>query len=108
MMKYLFRCALVYLLMAGSSHAGCPIGTHEWIDGWGNKICKSSNIGGTRSIQGRTRNCPVGTHAWLDSRGKAICRSSQGYQKNNNTSKLCPTGSYKSIDKWGNSICKKY
>ncbi len=107
-MKRISVAIILCLMMIGSANAACPIGTYEWVDKWGNRICKSFSSGKTNSIQGNTKNCPTGTYQSIDEWGNTICRSFRGNQKYYDTSKDCPIGSYEWVDEWGNSICKKH
>ena len=88
--------------------ADCPTGSYDWVDDWGNKICKSFDSGATQSIEGGTDNCPTGTYAWSDSWGNSICKSFSSGQEFHDTSKGCPTGTYQWTDNWGNPVCKKF
>jgi hypothetical protein len=54
----------------------CPIGSHPWVDNWGNKICKRFEDGSTATIQSSTPDgCPVGSYPWVDNWGNRICQS---------------------------------
>lgn len=88
--------------------AACPIGSHDWTDSFGNKICKSFGSGETRSVAGSTENCPAGTHPWVDSYGTKICKSFDGAQKLYDTSKGCPPGTHDWVDSYGNKTCKGF
>ena len=104
--------AFVFLLFlvafADIASAACPVGTFEWVDSWGNRICKSFDTGQTRSIQGSTENCPTGTYRWVDNWGNTICKSFEGNQQFYDTSKGCPVGTYQWVDNWGNNVCQKF
>lgn len=106
-MKMKFAIALIVSLPVAAL-ADCPTGSYEWVDGWGNKICKSFDSGATRSVEGSTSNCPTGTYAWVDKWGNSICKSSSSGQEFHDTSKGCPTGTYEWTDNWGNAVCKKF
>jgi hypothetical protein len=86
----------------------CPIGSHPWIDSWGNQICKSFDSGRATTIEGSLENCPIGTHPWVDSWGNRICKSFQGGQEFHDTSRGCPIGTYPFIDNWGNQACNRF
>jgi hypothetical protein len=88
--------------------ANCPIGSFEWVDDWGNKICKSFDSGATKSVEGSTQHCPTGTYAWSDNWGNAICKSYNSGQEYHDTSKGCPIGTYQWQDNWGNPTCRKF
>jgi len=106
-----FTVALLGVLIvfpATPSHAACPVGTYEWVDNWGNRICKSFGTGETRSIEGNLSRCPVGTYPWVDSWGNSVCQSFGGGQRFYDTSKGCPVGTYEWVDNWGNKICKRF
>ena len=101
---------LLVVLAVGTEQtsAACPTGTYEWVDQWGNPICKSFDTGQTRSIQGTIKNCPTGTYQWVDEWGNQICKSFGGNQRYYDTSKGCPVGTYEWVDNWGNKICKPF
>ncbi len=105
-MRQILLAFIVVLLVASASIA-CPVGSFEWLDRWGNRICKTFDTGQTKSIEGNTQSCPTGTHPWVDKWGNPICKSFQGGQQYYDTSKGCPIGTYQWIDNWGNQICKK-
>lgn len=88
--------------------ASCPIGSHEWIDQWGNRICRRIDTGQTTTIRGSTENCPMGTHPWVDSWGNKICKSFDGVKEFHDTSQGCPIGSHPWPDQWGNSSCRRF
>jgi hypothetical protein len=96
------------VLWTSRADAQCPVGTYPSVDSWGNRICKSFDGGGTRSIEGNLNNCPVGTHPGIDSWGNRMCQSSDSPQKFNDTSKGCPLGTYPWVDSSGNSVCKSF
>ena len=98
----------ILVLLAASASEACPVGSYEWVDMWGNKICKTFNTGQTRSIEGNTQRCPFGTYPWVDEWGNKICKSFQGKQQYYDTSKGCPMGTYQWIDNWGNPVCRKF
>ena len=97
-----------FLFSANLVYAGCPLGSYEWRDEWGNKICKSYETDETRSIEGSTQKCPLGTHLWVDEWGNKICKSYQNNNQYYDTSGGCPLGTYEWVDNWGNRVCKKY
>ena len=97
---------LFLLFTALPVFADCPVGSYEWTDQWGNKICKRFDTGATTSIQGSKENCPVGTNLWTDKWGNKICKDFNTGKQYYDTSKGCPTGSYPWTDDWGNPICK--
>ena len=99
---------LVVTVNAAPALAGCPTGTYEWVDDWGNRICKSFDTGDTRTIEGSTKNCPTGTYRWIDSWGNPICKAYQGDAQYYDTSKGCPTGTYQWVDEWGHKVCKRF
>jgi hypothetical protein len=99
---------LLITIFVCKANAGCPVGSYEWVDNWGNKICKSFESGNTTTIEGSTSRCPTGTYQWLDNWGNIICKSYQGNQQYYDTSRGCPTGMYEWLDNWGNKICKSY
>ena len=96
------------LIFSPTILASCPIGSYEWIDSWGNKICKDFDFGDTKSIEGSTDNCPTGTYSWIDSWGNKICKSFDTEEEYHDTSKGCPAGTYQWIDDWGNKVCKSF
>ena len=85
----------------------CPIGSHPWVDSWGNQICKSFS-GGTTATQGSLDSCPVGSHPGVDNWGNRVCQSFTSNQRFYDTSGGCPTGTYQWVDSWGNRICKPF
>ena len=99
---------LVVTIHAGPALAGCPTGSYEWTDGWGNRICKSFDTGQTRTIEGSTKDCPTGTYQWVDSWGNPICKAFKGDAQYYDTSEKCPIGTYEWVDKWGNKVCKRF
>jgi hypothetical protein len=100
---------LVYAALPSQLSAqDCPIGSHPWVDNWGNRICKSFQGGRTTEIEGTLEKCPVGTYSWVDNWGNRICKSFQGGQEFHDTSKGCPIGTHPWVDKWGNAVCKKF
>lgn len=100
--------ALLLMLQCSIASAGCPTGSYQWVDDWGNKICKDFGSGGARTIEGSTDRCPTGTYRWVDEWGNKICKAFGSGREWHDTSKGCPTGSYPWVDDWGNKICKKY
>jgi len=101
--------ASLFILASGPALAiQCPIGSYEWIDSWGNAICKSFGNEGTQSIEGSTTNCPTGTYKWVDNWGNSICKSFNGGNEYIDTSKGCPVGYYQWVDSWGNQVCKAF
>ena len=86
----------------------CPIGSYQWVDSWGNKICKRHFSDEVTVIQGSTSNCPTGTHPWVDNWGNKVCQSFDSQQQYHDTSNGCPIGSYEWPDSWGNRTCKKF
>lgn len=105
-MKSFFVLVLFLAMLVEQVYAGCPIGSYDWVDEWGNKICKSFDNGQTNSIEGTTRNCPTGTYSWVDEWGNAVCKSHRGNRQYYDTSEGCPVGTHEWIDSWGNRICK--
>src|SRR5438094_1658079 len=91
-------------LLSRPAHAGCPIGSHPWVDSWGNSICQRFD-GTTATVEGSLDDCPVGTHPWVDSWGNRVCQSFDGGSRLYDTSHGCPIGTHPWIDSWGNSIC---
>ena len=66
---------LLIPLHAGPALATCPTGSYEWVDSWGNRICKTFDTGETRTIDGSTKDCPTGTYRWMDPGGSPICKT---------------------------------
>jgi hypothetical protein len=99
---------LCFVTASSAAWAACPLGTYEWVDGFGNKICKNFGDGGTRSVQGSTRNCPAGTRLAVDDYGTKICKSFSDDQKFYDTSKGCPPGTHDWVDSFGNKTCKRF
>ncbi len=95
-------------LVVSESHAGCPVGSYEWVDNWGNKVCKGFDTGENRTIEGSLSKCPTGSYPWVDSWGNRICQSFEGNQRYYDTSRGCPVGTYQWVDNWGNSVCKPF
>jgi hypothetical protein len=101
--------ALLALWPSTALAIDCPVGSHPWVDSWGNQICKRFDDGSTSRAQGSLDNCPIGTHPWVDSWGNRICQSyQQPEQQFYDTSKGCPVGTFPSVDNWGNSVCKRF
>lgn len=96
----------VGLIFTTWGQAACPVGSHSWVDQWGNQICRRMDTGQTTTIQGSPSDCPTGTHPWLDKWGNSICKGFNDGQQYHDTSKGCPTGSHSWVDDWGNRICK--
>ena len=89
------------------SQAACPVGTHPWVDSWGNSICQHFD-GNTATVEGTLDNCPAGTHPWVDSWGNRVCQSFEGGRSLYDTSHGCPIGMHPWVDSWGNPICKPF
>lgn len=96
------------LIDEGSLTMNCPPGTYQWVDGWGNKVCKRHFSEEVTAIQGSLEHCPTGTHPWIDSWGNKVCQSFDNQQQYYDTSQGCPMGSHNWVDEWGNRICKKF
>ncbi len=100
---------LVLMSLTLPAHAQqCPVGSHPWVDQWGNRICKRFDSGQTTTIEGSLDKCPTGSYAWVDSWGNRICKSFEGGGQFYDTSKGCPTGTYPWVDDWGNPVCKRF
>lgn len=95
------------VLVPTTALADCPIGTHPWVDRWGNNICQRWG-GGTATIEGSLDNCPIGTHPWVDTWGNRVCKSTLGGTQYYDTSEGCPVGTYEWPDFWGNPSCKRF
>ena len=93
-------------LSPAPASAACPVGSYEWVDNWGNRICKRFDTGQPATVEGTLSQCPVGTHPWVDSWGNRVCQSFNDRQRYYDTSRGCPVGSYEWVDKWGNKVCK--
>ena len=50
----------------------CPIGSHPWVDNWGNRICKSFQ--GGQEFHDTSKGCPIGMHPWVDKWGNPVCK----------------------------------
>lgn len=107
-MKHSFATATLLCALPFAVDASCPIGTYEWVDNWGNKICKKFGSNRTTNIQGSTTRCPAGTHQWVDNWGNTVCKEFNSEKKYYDTSKGCPVGSYEWVDEWGNKVCKSF
>lgn len=104
-----FAFAVLFLgLQTSLALAACPIGTHPWVDKWGNNICKRLSDGSAATTEGSLDNCPAGTHPWVDSWGNRVCQAFSGGQNLYDTSRGCPIGTYQWVDSWGNNICKQF
>ena len=97
--------AILFFILAAPAFA-CPPGQYQWIDNWGNTVCKEFKSGRIRSIEGSPDNCPTGTHQWVDKWGNKVCKDFGSSRSYYDTSNGCPTGSFEWIDNWGNQICK--
>ncbi len=95
-------------LLCASAEAACPVGSHPWVDSWGNSICKRFSGGATTTIEGSLERCPVGTTPWVDSWGNRICRSLDRRESYYDTSRGCPVGTYQWVDEYGNAVCKRF
>lgn len=92
----------------GSTTFNCSVGSYQWVDNWGNKICKRYFSDDVTAIQGSTDNCPTGTYLWVDNWGNKVCQSFDTQQQYHDTSNGCPIGSYEWPDDWGNRTCKNF
>lgn len=100
--------AAFFIFLPGIAFADCPIGSYEWVDNWGNEICRRFGSGSTATIQGSLDNCPTGTHPWVDNWGNRICKSFGGGAQFYDTSSGCPVGFFEWTDTWGNPVCKRF
>jgi len=100
--------AFTVVLLAASAGEACPPGSYNWVDMWGNQICKTFDTGQTRSMEGNIQSYPPGTQPWVDEYGNKTCKSFQGGQQYYDTSKGCPMGTYQWLDNFGNQVCKKF
>jgi len=100
--------AVLVTASVGAAEAACPIGSYEWVDNWGNQICKSFGSGQTTTIEGGLDNCPVGTFPWVDSWGNRTCKSFGSRNQYYDTSGGCPIGTFPWVDNWGNNVCRRF
>ncbi len=100
--------ALSVLLFPTLATALCPPGTYDWVDTYGNKICKSFDTGATRSIAGTAGSCPIGMYPWVDTYGNKVCKSHESGQEFHGTSRGCQIGSHPGVDTYGNKICQRF
>jgi hypothetical protein len=107
-MRWILAAALVVLGPSAASAINCPMGSHPWVDSWGNQICKRFDDGSASRVQGSLDSCPMGTHPWVDSWGNRTCKSFNSPQQLYDTSKGCPMGTYPGVDNWGNQACKRF
>ena len=98
-------------LVAPAQAQQCPVGSHPWVDSWGNQICQRFADQSTATTQiPRGQQCPNGAYPTVDSWGNQICRtfdSPSGPRTDYyDTSRGCPIGMFPWVDTWGNSVCK--
>jgi hypothetical protein len=111
-MRWIATAAFLTVMCGNALAIDCPIGSHPWVDTWGNQICKRFGDGSSTVIQGSTTNCPAGYHPSIDNWGNKTCQSfvtpSSPSQRSYDASQGCPIGTLPSVDIWGNQVCKSF
>lgn len=104
--RLLWVSVLFYTLAVATPGQACPIGSYEWVDSWGNSVCKRLDDDSTATVKNPSgpSGCPIGRYLWVDSWGNRVCRGDDGDAYD--TSRGCPIGSYPWVDSWGNRTCR--
>ena len=98
-------------VQSAAAQMQCPVGTYQWVDGWGNNTCRSFQSQRDVVTQANpATGMPNGAMPTVDAWGNQTSTGSGSTSGTTyyNTSRGCPTGTFPWTDSWGNPTCKHF